>query len=182
MADEVIPLGVGPALGAAGPCPTVTHGDKVWKVGHPTQRAKATLELLVLETAAKNIEEAKGALPPARWEAKNAKLDADIDAGQYRTWGTLWRTVYGGPDGQALALTSLLRENHPEATVADGLLLWRAETKQVARAMRIVTPDFFAVLATTLPGSSEEQRAEVADALAAVLEGLATLAGATPPS
>ena len=43
--NDTEPQGVVAMLGDAGPAPTVTHKNKTWTIGHPTQRAKAELEI-----------------------------------------------------------------------------------------------------------------------------------------
>jgi hypothetical protein len=143
--------GVGPAIGDAGPCPTVTYLGKTYQLGHPTQRAKAALELLVIEVAQKNIDDAKPVIGAKKHEAKCAALDDDVIAGAYRTGGTLWSKLNNGPYGQALFLTSLLRERHPDLSFDVGLAIWRNEPRQVQRGLAVVIPDFFALLAADLP-------------------------------
>ncbi len=151
MTDQTSDGGVISALGDAGVCPKITLGKEVWHCGHPTQKAKAELELLVLQTAEENLEKTKRALSPSRYAEKLKELNTAIDGGAYQTGGSLWAAINGGPKGQALFLTSLLRERHDNATVADAVKLWANVPEQVCRALAVVVPDFFRVLAEDLP-------------------------------
>lgn len=158
---------MGPVLGAAGPCPTVTHNGKTWQIGHPTQNAKATLEILVVEAAQRNIDKLKSSLSVARYEAKCAALDTKIEGGHHRTWGSLWRSVNSGPDGTALFLLSLLREKHPEATFEDAEALLRDEPRGTGRAFMQVAPAFFSLLVACLPGATPQEKEKQMESLRA---------------
>ncbi len=182
MDEPTTDAGIGPALGDAGVCPRITFKGKTWTMGHPTQKAKLELELLVIEVAQKNIDDAKRALRPGQYEAKCKTLDLQIEGGAYKTGGELWNTVNNGPHGQALFLTSLLRELHPEAELADGLAMWRGEQRQVRRALALTVPDFFTVLADDLPLTPDEKVLRKAEMVAAFLEAISepqTPAGST---
>jgi hypothetical protein len=160
MPEPVTDAGIGAALGVGGAYSTITHAGKVWTLGKPTQKAKHELELLVVQVAQNNIDDLKSVLSPQRYEAKCAKLDGEIEAGNYKTWGSLWLAVNASPLGQPLFLASLLKEKHQEATLADAQAMWRDEPRQVYRAMRITVPDFFTVLTESLP-LSPAQRARM---------------------
>jgi hypothetical protein len=143
--------GVGPGLGGSGPCPTVVGGGKTWTIGHPTQRAKAHLEILTAATAIDQLEELKPVLKPEVWARRAAELDAKIDGGQHRTWCPLWSAVNGGPNGTPLFLLSLMRDHHPEATLADVRELIASEPMRVRAALACVVPRFFILLAESAP-------------------------------
>lgn len=159
MSDENLPAGVGPVLGAHGACPAIDYAGKTWSVSWPTQRAKAELEILVAATAFANLEQLASVLPPERYKAKCAELDAQIYAGQHRSWGALWSAVNSGPDGTPLFLLSLLKIKHPEATITDARKMWRDVNRQVNLALAQVIPGFFTILADDLPVPPEQRGA-----------------------
>lgn len=163
--DQQVTPGAGPALGAAGPCPAIDYAGKSWAVGHPTQRAKAELELLVIDAAQRNIDQRKGRLSKDQYEAKCAALDLQVQGGHHRTWGPLWRAVNAGPDGTKLFLLSLLREHQPDATFADVDGMFRDAGRQTTRALAVVMPIFFSLLVTEMPVGPEERAAKLADLL-----------------
>lgn len=172
MTEANSEAGIVAALGDAGPCPVVTYNKKPWSVGHATQRAKAELELQVVQVALRNIDRLKSVLPAQVWQQKSAALDAQIAGGHYQTWGSLWTAVNNGPDGTALFLLSLLRERHPEATLEDAAGILRYEPRQVQHAMSIVVPGFFKLLAETAPVPPEKRTALVLKATAEFMESL----------
>ncbi len=160
MADEAQAVGIGPILGASGASPTIDYAGKVWKVGHPTQKAKSELECLVAACAYENVEKLRGVLPAALFKAKSDALDQQIYGGQQRTWGPLWSAVNSGPDGTPLFLLSLLRQHDEKATLADARGMWRDKNREVNLALAQVIPDFFTLMADDLP-VPPEQRAEL---------------------
>jgi hypothetical protein len=176
VSDESRPEGVMAALGDAGPCPTVVFAGKTWTIGHPTQRAKAELEKLVVEVAAKNLDDLKGVLPKAKWKEKEDKFDALLLARQWQTWGSLWSEVNNGPQSQALFLLSLARPHHPDMTVADAESLWINANRACRTALVLVVPGFFDLLTALLP-AEEGDRQIVAERMKA--EFLASLERAT---
>ena len=60
-------------LGESGAPPEINYGGKVWKVGYPTQAAKAELNKIVVATAAAAVEEHRATLPPDR---KSTRLNS----------------------------------------------------------------------------------------------------------
>ncbi len=172
MADDVQPMGVGPILGASGACPTIDYAGKVWKVGHPTQKAKGELECLVAACAYENVEKLRGVLPAALFKQKSDELDRQIFGGQQRTWGPLWSAVNSGPDGTPLFLLSLLRQNHEAATMADARGMWRDKNREVNLALAQVIPDFFTLMADDLPVPPEQRAELIATSIAEFLSQL----------
>lgn len=160
MSDESKPEGVMAALGDAGPCPTIERGGKTWTVGHPTQRAKAELEKLVVEVSQATLDDLKGMLPPAKWDEKEAKFDALLFSRQWQTWGTLWFEVANGPQSYPLFLLSLMRPHHPEATVRDAEALWRDANRACRAALVMVVPGFFDLLTAYLPAEADGRQAQ----------------------
>lgn len=160
---ESQPAGVGPALGDAGPCPPIVYKDKTWLVGHPTQKAKAELELQTMLAAVANVERLRRVLRPEEYKRRLDALDAKIEGGAYQTWGEVWMSVNNSPDGKPLFLLALLKETHPEATFADARAIWLNEPRQVKRAFTVVIPSFFALLAEDLPQMPEERQQAAAE-------------------
>lgn len=150
-------VGVAQALGAAGASPEVLHKSQTWFVGWPIQAAKTVLEQLVVQVAEANLEELRGAMPQQRFARKEKELDDQLFGGHWKTWGSLWSTVVNGPDGMALFLLALLREKHPQATLAQARELWRDANRQVRRALTTVVPGFFDLLAESLPADSADR-------------------------
>jgi hypothetical protein len=149
---------VAQALGAAGACPQITVGQTAWTVGWPTQKAKTVLEQLVVEVCTSNLKALRDALPPADYAARDARLEEQILAGHWRSWGQLWSAVVNGPDGFPVFLCSLLREHHPQGTLAEALeqarTLWLEANRSCRRALTAVVPGFFDLLAKSLPADS----------------------------
>lgn len=164
--------GVQQILGSSGASPEIHLDGKAWKIGWPTQRAKAALEELAAAKAVAEVRALKGALPPDAYAEMFAELTASISAGDYRTWRAGWqRQIIGGGNSQ-LFLLSLLRENHPTATEADAVRLAREAAEEVAAALARVTPGFFDVLLAGLNLTADQQaktRELVAEAVARLL-------------
>lgn len=179
--DEIRAEGAVAALGAAAGPVEVEHAGKTWRVGHPTQRAKAELEKLVVAVAEQSLADIKDALPAARYAAKEKRLDDMIFARQWQTWGELWREVVDGPLSFPLFLLSLMRPYHEAATVQDAESLWLGANRACRRALVMVLPGFFKLLADQLPADQEERRA-AAEAAAADLMARLQQSLTAPPS
>lgn len=170
--------GVSAELGDAGPCPVVQYKGRAWHIGWPTQNAKGTLEGLVYQVSRQNIEDMKPFMSPAEYAEERAALRVALHAGQHKTWGELWTAVQRGPDSNTLFLLSLLREKHPDATLADARALWTGDAIcDVKDAMALVIPNFYLLLVPELP-VSPEQRQQIAAASAAMFHETM----AAPPS
>lgn len=172
MSDESRPEGVMAALGDAGPCPAVEHNGTRWTVGHPTQRAKAELEKLVVEVSQATLDELKPMLPRAKWLEKEAKFDAILFARQWQTWGSLWSEVCNGPLSYPLFLLSLMRPHHPEATVRDAQSLWLEANRACRTALVMVVPGFFDLLTAFLPAEEGDRRKQAEAMKAEMLASL----------
>ncbi len=178
MSEEHIRApGVGPALGGAGsPCPEVPLGSKKWKVGWPTQEAKARHELLVAQFHEESLDARRGIYAPAKFARKQRELELQLGAGEHCVGGDLWLAVADGPAWNVVLLTSLLREHHPEATFDDARALWRTEPRKVRIALALVIPPFVEVLLTEAPVSRDEKALKVLEMVAHLLQ----LAGIRP--
>lgn len=158
-------------LGAAGACPEIPVNGRVWRLGHPTQRAKAELEKLAVQQATDRVLELRPALDPPAYAAVFAGLMSQIQRGHFKTWGAGWQEVVFDPANAHLFLLSLLRECHPEATADDVAALAEAEPDRVQAALAQVVPGFFEV---TLAGMrlTPDQRAAAVAAIGQVREAL----------
>lgn len=173
MAEEIRPEGALAALGDAVPPPEIVFNGRPWRIGHPTQLAKAELEKLVVEVSEQALADVRGSVKPARYAALEKRLDDAILARQWQTWGSLWNEVVDGPLSFPLFLLSLMRPHHPTATVADAQALWLGENRKVRTALVMVLPGFFELLAATLPGGADERAATVQQVIARILASLA---------
>jgi hypothetical protein len=144
-------VGVQNLLGDAGACPEVELNGKAWKIGHPTQRAKAALEELAAAKAVSEVVALKGVVPPAAYAEMFADVMRGIKTGAYKTFSPGWVEQATGPAGGALFLLSLLRERHPEATEEDAVALAAAKPDEVQAALARVLPPFFEALLATAP-------------------------------
>jgi hypothetical protein len=156
-------------LGASGACPEIRLNGKTWRVGHPTQRAKAALEVLAVAQAVAEIRELKGTLPPDAYAELFRELNTAIAAKHYKTWGDGWQRVVWGPQSAHLFLLSLLRENHPDATEEDALALAAGAAEEVAAALAVVVPPFVSLLLESRKDVPPEQRKRVLGEVAARL-------------
>lgn len=166
MSDPTTPPSVQNTLGAAGACPEIPLDGRVWRVGHPTQRAKAALEEFAAAAAVNEALALKGVLPPAAYQELFAATARDVQAKAFRTWGPGWQRVVFDPLNSHLFLWSLLRENHPDATEADARRLMAAEPDRVSLALARVVPDFFRMLLDGL-GLTADRRAAAEEAIRA---------------
>jgi|SRR5579872_138198 len=165
-------------LGASGACPEIIHNSKIWKIGHPTQRAKATLEELVIGKATAEILSLKKTLPLEAYAELFESLRVAISAGEYKTGGAGWAKVVFTGLGAPLFLLSLLRENHPDATEKDARELSAHHPELVQLALARVIPGFFDLLLADMP-LPPDSRAKVEAAMQSVK---AMLLPPSPPS
>lgn len=154
------------ALGEAGACPEVGWNGKIWKIGHPTQRAKAILEELAADRSISEVVAMKAYLSPAAYAELFAESRRAIAKREYATWGEGWQAVMSSIDGGLLFLLSLLRVNHPEATEETVRGLMADKGDEVAAAMDRVMPPFFALLVESLPAPPAERAKHLAGMLA----------------
>lgn len=166
--------GVQTLLGAAGACPEIAHNGKTWRLGHPTQRAKAALEELVAGKAIAEIRSLKSALPPDAYAELFAELATRISAGDYRTWGPGWQRIVFSPANAHLFLLSLLRECHDNASEADAKKLALGEPEQVRLALLRVAPGFLSLLLEGLP-LQPEQKQQFETAVTSALQPVAPI-------
>lgn len=152
-------------LGAAGACPEIHCDGKVWKVGHPTQRAKAELERLAVAAALDEVRSLKNVIPPDAYQEMFGEVTRQITAKEFRTWGPGWQRSVFGASSAHLFLTSLLRECHPNATPADALRLTQECPEEVTAALAQVVPGFLSVLLAGVPMTSD-QRTKITEILA----------------
>ena len=179
--SEPVPPSVQNTLGAAGACPEIPLDGRVWRVGHPTQRAKAALEEFAASAAVNEVLSLKGVLPAAAYSELWAQTARDVQGRSFRTWGPGWQRVVFDPLNAHLFLWSLLRECHPDATEADAKRLMAAEPERVSLALARVVPDFFRLLLAGLSLTADQQTQAEA-ALAAFAATLAPPKAPSPPT
>lgn len=151
------------ASGSEGGLPEIHYKGKVWRVGHPTQSAKKTLEALVVASAWAEVRELKEVLPPDSYKELADTMVAKIASKHYKTWGGGWQEVALGSQGAPLFFLSLLRELHPNATLTDAITLTTDCSDEVKIALAEVTPRFLELLVDELKerGVSKEKRDEL---------------------
>lgn len=142
-----VPPSVGDVVGSD--CPVIQHGEKLWKIGHPTQAAKDRLEKLVVADAWENVTAARLGIPDVDDEAARSFHEA-VRNREYRTGGKMWAAAFSRPDGQVKFYLSLIREHHPEATEADVMRLMADKPDEFLTAIELVTPRFFFVAAEAM--------------------------------
>ncbi len=152
-------------LGDAGACPEIEWQGKVWKIGHPTNRARGALEELVAAKAVTSITKLEGVMPPAVYAAMFADVMRDIKLERYKTFDKLWVEQTQGSSGAVLFLQALLRERHPEATEADAISLAMGKDNEVQAAIARVAPGFFDMLVASATNLNPEQKATLAAAI-----------------
>lgn len=152
---------IGDILGTAGAPPEIECNGRVWRIGFPTQRAKTRLNELLIGITEDELESMEGVVSPKRFKKLEDSFNADLKSGKYKTWGDGWANALGSQRGGIAFFLSLLRENHPDATEADALLLLRECGEKCQRAMLRVAPPFFSALADDHPavmGAKESER------------------------
>lgn len=180
MSDGAESPSVTTMLGAAGACPEIRHDGKTWKIGHPTQRAKACLEQLAVASAFDEVEALEATLPPQRYQKAYRELLASVAAREYKTWGPGWQRVVWGPMSAQLFLLSLLRENHPDATEDDALTLAGADPGRVSLALAQVIPSFLALLLSDRKDVTPEQREKIMGVAAQIAKQFGTNPNPSP--
>jgi hypothetical protein len=149
MSDNATP-DVSDVLGASGACPEIVVGEgvhaKKWVIGWPIQTAKTRLRKLLIGIAEENIRESCEGLSPAFVKHTMKSFTDAVRDGEYKTWGAGWLAAYNTPRGQLMFLLSLLQENHPHATEADAIRLFRDKGEEVTLALLCVAPPFFSIL------------------------------------
>lgn len=149
--------GIQTMLGAAGACPEIPFKGKLWRIGHPTQRSKSTLEELAAAKASSEIRALKNVLPAEAYKEHFRELNSSLAAGDYRTWRSGWQSVVLNAEGAHLFLLALLRENHPNATEREALALCLGEPELVGAALTRVVPGFFDLLMEDLPIEGQQR-------------------------
>jgi hypothetical protein len=154
-------MSLGDVLGSSGPCPEITVKGKTWKIGHPTQKAKAELENLAVRAAVSEVRSLKEVLPADAYKEAFAELTASISARDFRTWGTGWQRIVWGPQSVHLFLLSLLREHQSQATESDAIELATSAPEELAAALAQVVPSFVLLLLNDRKDITHQQRDEI---------------------
>lgn len=158
--------GLNAVLGQSGACPEISDNGKTWKIAHPTQQAKAILNVLIVQRASEEIETQGKNLPPGVSARMFDSLTKMVVAKHFHTWHPGWLEAVGSQDGDILFLLSLLKINHPTATEADAFTLYANCPGKVKIALAQVMPPFFDLLEPDFPPQVEaSQRAELMEGL-----------------
>lgn len=146
-------------LATPGSSPEITFQGKVYRIGHPTQRARETLERLAAAKATLEITALKGELDATAYAELFESHKQDIVAGKYRAWGEGWQRITLAPRNHHLFLLALLRENHPDATEREALGLAQGAREEVELALAEVVPGFFTLLVEEMPLPPQQKQA-----------------------
>lgn len=150
-------------------CPEIECNGTTWKVGHPTGRAKELLNSIIIAEDGAALLKQRGVLPAEMYDSMEERFQQAIADGEYRAvFGAKWQAAMR-KRGPLLFLFSLIKLNHPKATVADVERICRDCAPQVKVALLQVIPDFFPVLAEDerIP---PEKRGELAKKLAETIQ------------
>lgn len=152
------------ALGTHGECPIVRWNGNEYRLGHPTQRAKARFEEAVVQAEQRAIEALTGRAPQSVVDARWDRLGGQIDRREYATGGELWRKYVGGSEavaGVSMFAWCLFAENHPTIKLDDVRAMTASDSPGLRLALRRVTADFLDLLLDTV--KDPIQRAMVTD-------------------
>lgn len=141
-------LPVSDVLGAAGASPEIVWGERAYRLGHPTQKAKAAFCDMIVDAEFRGIQEAlkRGFLTEAKADAAVERLGRQVDRRGHQPGGELFAKYGIGAEGVAgteLFVLSLFRENHPAMTLGEYRDLAEARPDEVKLAVRKVVPLFF---------------------------------------
>jgi hypothetical protein len=163
--------GLGVVLGSAGSPAEIHHAGRVWKLGHPDQRAKERLEKLVAKVALDDVRRLKDVLDPDAYAEAFGQVTGNLRA--YKTWREGWQKIIGDPGNGHLFLWALLLEHQPGATESDVLDVARGSPGEVAAALSQVLPPFLRMLAAeVLEAAPAEARPALQASLDAAISGL----------
>lgn len=175
MAADGAAASTGDVLGAAGACPEIEHGGKVYRLGYPTGGARATLEELVAKYADDSLLALRGVYAPERFAAEMEAHNARLRRREYRVGRAIWNEVMGDEEAAGLLFAlALFRQNHPDLTADDLRGLMAAEPDRVKAALIRVVPDFLRGLGRELsltPRQTEELTAQAQATLSALTTG-----------
>lgn len=168
-------------LGAAGANPVIRWQGKSYKVGHPTQAAKARLEELAADAAMSRVEAMEGRVKPKTFKAMLDRATDRVLEGDYKTWATGWQEVVWS-DGGVLFLLSLLHEHHPDLTAPDAARMMEQCGNQYKAALGKVLPGFFDLLLGGREDITPEQAATIRETVEKFVSKLLPPPSPTPES
>ena len=130
---------------------------RTWRLGRATGEARKAMIAAVAQLSWRNVAELQTVCPEAYEEAKEA-YSRDVGAEQHKPGGKLWTAHARGPASTALFVYSLLKPQHPTATLADARELLAHDPGGVGAAVAALVPSFFDMLADH-PETPPEHRA-----------------------
>lgn len=154
MSDQS-PGSVGDALGDAGPCPVVKWNGREFKVGWPTPRTLARVELQIARTAQDELKELETVLEPADFAAQKAAVIQALAVRHHRAGGPLWNATFSTGAGLHLMLWGCVAEHHPDFTPSDASRMVADVRTECEFALLLVAPEFFRI-AGAAAGSSRQ--------------------------
>lgn len=157
----------------------VPFGGQVYKLGPPSQKAKAILEELVAVQAVTGLSKLQHVLPPDRFRRMESVISRQLAAEEHATGGELWGEVLGTPAGSTLFTLSLFRVNHPEMTREQCEEISAGASVELSAALVRQVPGFFEQAFPKMPPAERAKR------VAAMVDDLEKVrqwsTAATPP-
>lgn len=172
-APDDTPAAVGDALGAAGACPAIDFNGKAYRLGHPTQQAKARFEQAVVDAELSNFRTqlARGFVTQAEYDEKIDRLGGQCDRREHAVGGPLWLKYTVGREvmaGWQLHVWSLFAENHGDITPADVRAMMADDPAALRLLVRRTVPPFFEWVGGALKLPPEKVAALLAQVMAAL--------------
>jgi len=149
-------------MGAARACPEIEWNGQTWKIGYPTGRAKDILKKLFIRQATDDVISLKNVLDGEQYAEMFESHRLALQSGKFEPFKPGWNAVMQSPNGGSLFLLSLLRLNHPNATLADANGITMDKGDELALIIDQVMPDFFSVLVADLKISPEKRQETLA--------------------
>jgi hypothetical protein len=141
-------MSVAATTGTPDGCPDIRWRGRNWRVGRPTQDAKARLEKLVAAVSLEEVRRLKDVLSPAAYQEAFKAAMAALPS--YHTWQAGWQAVVFDSANAHLFLWSLLQEFHPQVSEAEVRGMLAEVSEEVEAALAQVIPDFFQMLVDDL--------------------------------
>lgn len=151
---------------AGGPVEITDSAGRRWKIGYPTNGAKARLEKLVFQEELRLLRRQKdlGILTDAEFEVRGERLAKQAQR-EFAEGKPLYVKHTAQGDGAVLWVQSLLMEHHPDVTRDEVEALLADRKVEVKAALEVVVPPFFAwVLGMAAPIIEQAVAAKVAGA------------------
>jgi hypothetical protein len=120
----------------------VTVGGKVWRLGFPTQNAKARFEQYLVDYELKLVKRQKAFLSPDEYTARMDAFAEQVENRAFSTGGVLWLKHSLKPVGWMLWVRALFAENHKDITPDQVAEVVKAAPEEMRVALLMVIPPF----------------------------------------